>query len=401
MAFFNKKEDVLEIELTQFGKYRLSQGDFNPVYYAFFDDDIIYDAEYAGVTSETGSNQNLIEPRIKEVPRNRVQHVYTGIETQVTRNNRLIRTGEFIDEGQAMFVGKKDPNLKIFEPVNDTNFSSYAPLGTSDLSSDKMPAWSITLYTGKVDSSAIQLTSSATAIGMKIPQLEATINYKTFVSSPEVDAAVAGSSAGGCGETLTGKATVNDTPSAESTDDILQELYQNDSQHVGLTAEIYDEFEDDSYIEVKKDDLLLKIEEFNAPFSNDNFDIEVFELTSSTDVAGNVHEVWSPLYFRVETDQFGNYKGIDDDDYWLSEELNKVDSTYVTYFMNVNTDRDIPEEDLCPALVYEKQSIKDLYDVDLVCPDLDLIRRGRLLGQAAIEDSFESTVKEEDIKECD
>jgi len=401
MTFFNKKEDVLEIELTQFGKYRLSQGDFKPVYYAFFDDDIIYDAEYGGVISETGSNQNSIEPRIKEVPRNRVQHVYTGIETQVARNIRLVRTGEFISEGKATFVGKKDPNLKIFEPVNDTNFSSYAPLGTSNLSSDKMPAWNITLYTGKIDGSVIQLTSSATAIGMKIPQIEATINYKTFVSSPDVDTAVAGSTVGGCGETLTGKPTVNDNPSTDSVDNILQELYGNDSQHVGLTAEVYDEFEDDSYIEVKKDDLLLKIEEFNAPLSNDNFDIEVFELTSSTDVAGNVHGIWAPLYFRSEKDQFGNYRWVDDHDYWLDEELYKVDSTYVTYFMNINVDRDIPEEELCPALIYEKQNTRDLYDIDIVCPDLDLIRKGRLLGSAALEDSFESTVKEEDIKECD
>ena len=36
MSFFNKKEDVLEIELTQFGKKQLlSEGNFKPQYYAF------------------------------------------------------------------------------------------------------------------------------------------------------------------------------------------------------------------------------------------------------------------------------------------------------------------------------------------------------------------------------
>ena len=398
MTFFNKKEDVLEIELTQFGKYRLSQGELNPVYYAFFDDDIIYDAQYAGVTSETDSNQNSIEPRIKDVPRNRVQHVYTGIETQVARNNRLVRTGEVISEGQATFVGKKDPNLKAFEPVNDTNFSSYAPLGTSDLSSDKMPAWNITLYTEKFSSTAIQLTSSATSIGMKIPQLDATINYKTFISSVEADAAMAGGlGEGGCADGVVGASTANVD---EDTNDIIQELYSNDSQFVGLTAEVYGEFADDSYIRVTRGDLLLKIEELNAPYTNDNFDIEVFELTSSVDVAGNVQEIWAPLYFRSEMDQFGNYYVETGEAYGsLNDQLSQVDSTYVNYFINVNTDREIPEEELCPVIAHEK--VRDIYDTDIICPDLDMIRRSRQVGAVALEDSFESTVKEEDIEGCD
>ena len=41
MSFFNKKEDVIEIQLTQHGKYLLSKGRFKPAYYAFYDDDII------------------------------------------------------------------------------------------------------------------------------------------------------------------------------------------------------------------------------------------------------------------------------------------------------------------------------------------------------------------------
>ena len=43
MSFFNKKEDVIDLQLTQYGKYLLSQGKLKPVYYAFFDDDILYD----------------------------------------------------------------------------------------------------------------------------------------------------------------------------------------------------------------------------------------------------------------------------------------------------------------------------------------------------------------------
>ena len=109
----------------QFGKQLLSKGDFEPYYYAFYDDDIIYDNEYTGLTNETGSNQNKVEERIKDVPRTRTQHAYTGIETEIQKNNMLIRSGEILEDGKAVFVGKQDPNQKRFEVKNDRNFSSY------------------------------------------------------------------------------------------------------------------------------------------------------------------------------------------------------------------------------------------------------------------------------------
>ena len=35
MEFFNSKEDVLEIKLTQYGKFIYSKGKFKPTYYSF------------------------------------------------------------------------------------------------------------------------------------------------------------------------------------------------------------------------------------------------------------------------------------------------------------------------------------------------------------------------------
>ncbi len=37
MEFFNKKEEVIDLKLTQFGRLLLSKGKFKPVYYSFFD----------------------------------------------------------------------------------------------------------------------------------------------------------------------------------------------------------------------------------------------------------------------------------------------------------------------------------------------------------------------------
>lgn len=48
MSFFNSKQDVIDIKLTKHGKKLLSNGVFQPVYYSFFDDDIIYDSKTYG-----------------------------------------------------------------------------------------------------------------------------------------------------------------------------------------------------------------------------------------------------------------------------------------------------------------------------------------------------------------
>ena len=59
MEFFNQKEEVLELQLTEYGKYLLSQGALDPSYYAFFDDDILYDSAYTRM--EGNELQNDIE----------------------------------------------------------------------------------------------------------------------------------------------------------------------------------------------------------------------------------------------------------------------------------------------------------------------------------------------------
>ena len=60
MTFFNKKEEVLDIQLTQYGKNRLSLGKLKPVYYEFYDDDILYDSEYAGFSEEQNDTNSRI-----------------------------------------------------------------------------------------------------------------------------------------------------------------------------------------------------------------------------------------------------------------------------------------------------------------------------------------------------
>ena len=82
MSFFDKKEEVIDLQLTQFGKQLLSLGKFKPAYYAFFDNNILYDSSYSGMSGEA---INQIEPRIQdETPYNKTQYVFSGRETAIS-----------------------------------------------------------------------------------------------------------------------------------------------------------------------------------------------------------------------------------------------------------------------------------------------------------------------------
>ena len=60
MAFFNKKYDVLDIELTPYGRHLLQNGKLMPAYYAFFDDDVLYDCAAGGFTEKNSDVKNRI-----------------------------------------------------------------------------------------------------------------------------------------------------------------------------------------------------------------------------------------------------------------------------------------------------------------------------------------------------
>ena len=49
MKFLNKKEQVIDLEITPYGKSLLARGKFRPAFYAFYDRDVVYDSEYGGV----------------------------------------------------------------------------------------------------------------------------------------------------------------------------------------------------------------------------------------------------------------------------------------------------------------------------------------------------------------
>ena len=87
MEFFNKKQDVIDLQLTSYGKQLLSRGLFKPVFYSFSDDGVIYDSRWVTGSNNTrfsDSEQSHIETRIQEeTPRLKTQYRKVGAEKAV------------------------------------------------------------------------------------------------------------------------------------------------------------------------------------------------------------------------------------------------------------------------------------------------------------------------------
>ena len=79
MSFFDRKEQVLDLQLTQHGKRLLSQGKLKPVFYAFYDDDVLYDSSFGG----NAEGQSEAQTRIQEAVRNIAQHNLEGVESKI------------------------------------------------------------------------------------------------------------------------------------------------------------------------------------------------------------------------------------------------------------------------------------------------------------------------------
>tara|TARA_R100001082_G_scaffold56202_1_gene30954 strand:+ start:61 stop:978 length:918 start_codon:yes stop_codon:yes gene_type:complete len=145
MTFFNRKEEVIEVELTPYGRYLLSLGEWDPVYYAFFDDDIIYDSDYSGFSE----NQNDAESRIKESLRNHTQAVYRDLNDE--------------------YDGAIEYDDRRIQNTFEREYSLSSRLGIVDFYSTKAPAWDIDCLKGEITSSAP--TYSGSGPNLTIPQI--------------------------------------------------------------------------------------------------------------------------------------------------------------------------------------------------------------------------------------
>ncbi|MAF24279.1 hypothetical protein CL634_01640, partial [bacterium] len=262
MEFFDQKQEVLDIQLTPYGRYLLSLGRLRPVYYTFFDEDIIYDASYAGLSEV----QNDIEDRIlKNSPRVKQQTVYSGVETNYKRQTKMITKAlQANTQGHELVEGTKSgaAYANMQHPL-ERDYGLGMPMGKTSLDNDNPPAWRALMMSGEIQSSTKTLEDETIGSSLRIPQLNIDLTYNLTAHNIE-------------SETL----------------EELEYKALKKNNHVTFSPI----FDDGTYLKIEGQHILLMLEEMNVPFEKENFDIEVFET-----VIGEKRETnHFPLFFDVQ-----------------------------------------------------------------------------------------------------
>ena len=221
MTFFNKKEEVLSLELTPYGRHLLSLGKLEPKYYSFFDDDIIYNSEAANETELC----NQIKDRIlSSTPYMKPPVNFETDEKTISQNETYLQIEDI-----------------RFPTSNDKVYFLNKPLGTSDYNSVNSCAFRATFIQNEISSSSKFITEATGGI-QQIPQINVDFRYDIKIRSEK------------------------------------DETSRNNSSF--LKPEIKSlTFSDGTYFDITPDKLIVYLMEENGFNHIDNFDIEVFKIS--------------------------------------------------------------------------------------------------------------------------
>jgi hypothetical protein len=285
MKFLNKKERVLDIQLTRYGKAKLANRNvFDPAYYAFFDDDVIYDARYGGFIE----GQNETEPRIKEDLQMEAPYLFNGLEVEIptvvrgavsttagsavigtlvlnnvtagTRTYHRTTTAEVdntVTRGEEVIETEK----RKTDLTNPEIYGADYALGTAKLGVKNKSAWSVNVLNGSISSSNTHYSASTTHFTSSIPQL----NFNPITYRSEVN---------------------RGNPSEANVADSYTSL----------------PFSDETYLRVFEDSIVLEVNEDNTEFLNENYEIELFRVFDNAQIPGTGEKMerLEPLTFRKE-----------------------------------------------------------------------------------------------------
>lgn len=232
MTFFNKKQEVIDVQLTRFGKNLLSRGSFKPVYYQFFDDDIIYSIDRIGAEE----HQNDSETRIKDGIRLRTQHTTVGLETSFKYQKELIESGK-----RGVFLKLR----RQADPLDADKMLMY-PLANFKQGSQEAPHFKLNTYSAKVTGSLKYPDPVEKGIFKNRPEIEINPKYTYTIDRRNI------------------KEPENVVIDSESFIDLTKDKV---------------EFLDGSTIEIKKEDFIIDLEEIAASYGLDNFELQIFEET--------------------------------------------------------------------------------------------------------------------------
>jgi hypothetical protein len=297
--FLDKKERVIDFQLTPYGKHRLSVGQLKPEYYAFFDTGVLYDSEYAGFKEV----QTKIHERIKtetqfiegillfeEAENTTPEGAFTsetailkviGTDTKITHEHFMeeyagdplatmsveeIISSTYSDaEGTTAMFKLAKKAVSIFDL--DITPRRYVPkpeilsfesaIGDARFEGDNVqaaPAWKLVTCQGEMsniqrkDTTRYNFSSASydnEITEFNIPQIDVDAYYTRLISAP------------------------TSMLEAEVVSDFVSETLP---------------FRGGNTIKLVRDDITVYAEELNTELLTENFDVEVFEMTEDTKV---------------------------------------------------------------------------------------------------------------------
>jgi len=311
MKFLNKKEQVFDIQLTPYGKQKLSMGKLNPTYYAFFDDNVLYDIQYA----HSGATE------VQSETHKRIKQETAYLEGQVLFNQIL--------SGTTVAGG-------LFNEVTliqkDNLYTTDAFIGDALLQSQEQnvaPAWKVIAMQGNISSSVptftgvlSPLTTSRNRMEAGITQINIDANYALVAQGSEVRAS-----------------------------------FEN-LRNVQDTSRL---FADDTVVRLEQRDALIYVEELNTELLVDNFDVEVFEVPTGEDAE------LRRLYFKNKVPQVVDGMLVHSAPVENTQELDK-DS--VEYYFSIDRDYQIDPKIAC-KYINQFNSEDYLIDLDFDCEDIE------------------------------
>lgn len=360
MSFFDKKEEVIDLQLTPYGRHLLSQGKLKPAYYAFLDDDIIYDSVAAGFTE---SNHEVKERIINETPSTKAITTMNSVETTINEYH--------IEEIQRVtnmtIEGYQNEYLNSYKPLSDLNSKFLQDtIGTSDPSKNKAPAWDVINLEGEI----IKATRGVNSEVFNVKEYVNDIDTPTLVQNiPQIEIEIEYNISRG---------------NASNQDEYQSYLDEARSANLPEPQPV-----NGYYLKILEDQLLSRILEKNAFEFNEAFEIQVFKNNlGSTNTTNN----WELLKFLNKPNKIINDILMDDKD--VPFDLQEVTDKTVEYYFDVRADEEIPLRDICKSLSKIQNAEQLAYelglDLEIDCPDV-LVNPSSLLNPSGPTDPCKDT----------
>lgn len=329
MALFNSKEEVINIELTSYGKFLLSRGKFKPAYYSFHDEGIVYDSEYANFQENSNTSENRIQQETPHLKPN-----YSFFSPKASINKDIVQI-ELLNNKFELASTRN--NLQYSENIKEV-------LSNSTLSNNYIPSWEI--YNLSSEYSSV----SASTVTDNIPQ---------FNVSLEIDLV------------KTNQETLENNPRLQTLSFLNQITYNGT---------------DEIYITVLKP-LVLRILENNTDSNIDKFDIKVYKQDINLDgdlTYRQLKFLQDNVNYDEDNDLYVNISNV------ISNQQ-EIDNKYVEYYLDVKLDKEIGDIYKCRYILRSESDQDLIFNKIEECNDLrdrlntqDLYQNNSLLDDLAI-----------------